>query len=235
MNVLIIIPAYNEKLNIRNVIEEIRDNHPGFDIVVVDDGSTDATADIARGCDVTVISLPYNLGIGAAMQTGYKYACSKGFDIAVQFDGDGQHMADQIDTLLKTLMEDKADLVVGSRFLLPEGYYTSLARLAGIKILSSVISLISGEKITDPTSGFRAANRRVMEFFRRYYPDDYPEPESIVLLKKAGFRIAEVPVLMRERQGGISSISPLRGLYYMVKVLLAVIIDTMKKVPTKGY
>lgn len=231
MDRIIIIPAYNEEPNIGNVIEEINRNVSGFDIVVIDDGSIDSTAEIARDCGATVISLPYNLGIGAAMQTGYKYAHRNGYEIAIQFDGDGQHRADQIETLLKPLLEGRTDLVVGSRFLSHGKYPASWARLAGIKILSAVVSLISGSRVTDPTSGFRAANRRTIDFFSKYYPDDYPEPETLVLLKKAGFRIVEVPVLMRERQGGASSITPLRALYYMVKVLLAVMIDTLKKVP----
>ena len=235
MEKIIIIPAYNEELNIKSVIEEINRNLSDFDIVVIDDGSTDATAEIAMGCGATVIGLPYNLGIGAAMQTGYKYAHRNGYEIAIQFDGDGQHRADQIETLLKPLLEGKADLVVGSRFLSPGKYPAPWTRLAGIKVLSVVVSLISGNRITDPTSGFRAANRRTIDFFSKYYPDDYPEPETLVLLKKAGFRIAEVSVLMRERQRGSSSITPLRALYYMVKVLLAVMIDTLKKAPGKGY
>lgn len=233
MKKIIIIPAYNEEKNIKSVLNDIYATAPDYDVVVIDDGSSDSTAEIARSEGATVISLPYNLGIGAAVQTGYKYAERNGYSIAIQFDGDGQHMADQIAMLIEPILEKKADLVVGSRFLAKTGYRAGWARLIGIRILSSVISMLVGQRITDPTSGFRAANRKVIEFFSKYYPDDYPEPEAVVLLRRAGFRIAEVSVLMRERQMGSSSITPLRAFYYMVKVLLAVMVDMLKKVPQK--
>lgn len=227
---IIIIPAYNEEDNIGAVLDEIHTFLTDFDVIVINDGSTDRTGLVAEERGVTVLNLPYNLGIGAAVQTGYRYALENGYDIAIQFDGDGQHRADQIPVLVKPLIQGKADLVVGSRFLSEEGYRTTLPRMVGIGILSSVISLLTGLKVTDPTSGFRAANRAVIEFFSRLYPDDYPEPESIVLLRKGGVRILEVPVSMRERLGGVSSITPLRAIYYMIKVLLAIMIDMLKKV-----
>ena len=228
MERLLIIPAYNEELAIGDVIEDIKAHYPEADIVVVNDGSTDATEAVAKAHGAGVIDLPHNLGIGGAMQTGYKYAMDEGYDIAIQFDGDGQHRADQIERLVKPLLDGDADMVIGSRFLGAKGYESTFSRLIGIKILSGVVSILSGRKITDSTSGFRAANRRVMKFFSTHYPEDYPEPEAIVLLHKAGFRMAEVPVLMRERQSGSSSITAVRSAYYMLKVLLAIMIDMIK-------
>jgi glycosyltransferase involved in cell wall biosynthesis len=230
---LIIIPAYNEEIAIGNVVKDIKVHFPAADIIVINDGSTDATAKVARENGVRVVDLPCNLGIGGAVQTGYKYAHRKGCDIAVQFDGDGQHRADQLKALVRPLEEGLADMVIGSRFLGDSGYQSKLSRFLGIKILSWVVSLLTGRKITDPTSGFRAVNREVMKFYDDYYPDDYPEPEAIVLLHRAGFVTAEVPVLMRERQSGSSSITAVRSVYYMLKVLLAILIDMLKRIPRR--
>ncbi len=227
---IIIIPAYNEALSIASVVEDIRSHSEGHDILVINDGSTDSTEETAGNCGVRVITLPYNLGIGGAMQTGYLYALRHGYEIAIQFDGDGQHIADQIGALVAPLVEGRADMVIGSRFLGEKTYRSRFTRLFGIKILSGVISLLIGQPITDPTSGFRAVNRTVIDYYSGSYPDDYPEPEAVVLLHKAGFRIAEVPALMRERQAGNSSITAVKGLYYMTKVVLAIIIDMMKKI-----
>jgi glycosyltransferase involved in cell wall biosynthesis len=231
MKTLIIVPAYNEELAIANVIEDIKALCPEAHVVVINDGSTDSTADVAGAHGAGVIDLPHNLGIGGAMQTGYKYAGQKEYDVAIQLDGDGQHRADQVELLVRPILAGEADMVIGSRFLGAKGYESTFTRLIGIKILSGVISILSGGKITDSTSGFRAANRKVITFFSSYYPDDYPEPEAVVLLHKAGFRVKEVPVLMRERQSGSSSITAIRSVYYMTKVLLAVLIDMLKKVP----
>lgn len=228
MKTLIIIPAYNEESSIGNVIEDIRVHSGDTDILVIDDGSSDATAQAARSRGIRVVSLAYNLGIGGAMQTGYKYAERKGYDIAIQFDADGQHRADQLAALVRPAVEGDADMVIGSRFLGEKIYHSSFARLLGIKILSRAISFLSGKKITDATSGFRAVNRKVIEFYSDCYPDDYPEPEAIMLLNRAGFRTAEVPVVMRERQAGTSSITGIRAFYYMIKVLLAIMIDAIK-------
>ncbi len=233
MKTLFIIPAFNEELNIRGVIEDIRGHVQGADILVINDGSADATGNIAKNLGVTVITLPYNLGIGAAMQTGYHYAHMQGYDIAVQFDGDGQHRADQLDQLLDPLERGEADIVIGSRFLTKGMYKAGVARLIAIRMLSRIISSLIGQKITDPTSGLRAVNRKSMLLFCRCYPDDYPEPESLVLLHKAGFRIAESPVLMERRLLGNSSITLFRGVYYMVKVVLAVLVDMIKEVPRR--
>ncbi len=227
--VLIIVPAFNEEETLTHVINDITANLPGTDIVVVNDGSSDATGAVAESLGVTALHHPYNLGIGATMQTGYKYASRNGYDIAVQVDGDGQHMANQVSALLIPIAKGEADIVVGSRFLGLGEYSPSLARGAGIRFFSKLVSAIIGEHITDTTSGFRASGKRTIKFFSGHYPDDYPEVEALVILHKLGFKIAEVPVKMSERVGGKSSITPTRSVYYMVKVLLAILIDMIKK------
>ncbi|MFQ5428095.1 MAG: glycosyltransferase family 2 protein [Thermodesulfobacteriota bacterium] len=227
---LIIIPAFNEEANIKGVIEAVKTHQPHAHIVVVNDGSYDATGPIAESLGITVLTHPFNMGIGATMQTGFRYASIFGFDVAVQVDGDGQHPAGQIQDLLELLQDKGADLVVGSRFISKSGYRPSFARGAGMAVFSNLVSLIIGEKVTDTTSGFRASGRRCIDFFSSHYPDDYPEVEALVLLHKKGFRILETPVQMSPRQGGRSSITPARSIYYMVKVLLAIGVDLLKKV-----
>ena len=227
--ILIIIPAYNEEECLPGVMQDLRSHAPDADILVVDDGSRDRTAKVARQAGVKVASLPYNLGIGGAMQTGFQYARNNGYEIAIQFDGDGQHMAAEIEILLDPLQKGRADIVIGSRFLKRGDYRPSFFRRIGISIFSTVLSAIMGMPVTDTTSGFRAVNSRVIEFFARVYPEDYPEVESLVLLHRAGMTIAEVPVRMRDRTGGRSSITPIRSVYYMIKVLLAVFVDLLKK------
>lgn len=229
MNLLVIIPAFNEAESISGVIGDLKANLSIADILVVDDGSVDATARIASELGVNVLKLPFNLGIGGAMQAGYLYAQRRGYDIAVQFDGDGQHLAHEVKKLLQPVVAGNADIAIGSRFMGQGAYKPSFSRKAGIKVFSTILSCILGTRVTDTTSGFRAANRRVIEFYSRAYPDDYPEVEALVLLHKAGMRIAEVPVQMRERTSGQSSITAVRSVYYMVKVLLAVFIDLLKK------
>lgn len=228
--ILVIIPAFNEASTIGAVIQDVRENMPEADIVVVNDGSWDSTVRIAEETGVSVVSHPYNLGIGATMQTGYKYAKLKGYDIAVQVDGDGQHQASQIKYLVEPLLRNEADIVVGSRFLGKGAYRPSIARATGINLFSRLVSVIIREKVTDTTSGFRAASMRCIDFFSRVYPDDYPEVESLVLLHKKGFRIIEVPVEMSERTGGRSSITAAKSIYYMFKVLLAIFVDLLKRV-----
>jgi glycosyltransferase involved in cell wall biosynthesis len=227
--ILIIIPAYNEEESLPDVLQDLQSYVPDADILVVDDGSRDRTAALARQAGVKVACLPYNLGIGGAMQTGFQYAQNNDYEIAIQFDGDGQHMASEIGELLDPLRKGRADIVVGSRFLKRGDYRPSFFRKLGIWVFSTVLSAILGIQVTDTTSGFRVANRRVIDFFARTYPEDYPEVESLVLLHRAGMTIAEVPVRMRDRTGGQSSITPIRSAYYMIKVLLAVFIDLMKK------
>jgi len=226
---LIIIPAFNEAVNIGDVVRDVKKNVPRADIVVVNDGSYDATASVARAQGVTVLSHPYNMGIGATMQTGYKYAKTKGYAIAVQVDADGQHPAEEIAHLIEPIVEGRADVVVGSRFLGKGAYRPSFARSAGMAFFSKLVSVIVKERLTDTTSGFRAVGRPCIEYFSSHYPDDYPEVEALVLLHKKGFSIMEVPVKMAERAGGRSSITPVRSVYYMVKVLLAILVDMIKK------
>jgi len=230
VKILVIIPAYNEEESLPGVVRDLLENISTADILVVNDGSRDATGQIAAEMGVKVLNLPFNLGIGGAMQAGYRYAQRNSYDIAVQFDGDGQHIAGEIKKLLQPLEAGSADIVVGSRFLMPQGYKASAFRGIGIWIFSFILSRILDTSVTDSTSGFRAANRQVIDFFSRTYPDDYPEVEALVLLHKVSFRITETAVAMRERTGGRSSITPVRSAYYMAKVLLAIFIDLMKKV-----
>ncbi len=229
MRTLIIVPAYNEEESLPGVLADIRSQFPAADVLVVNDGSKDGTLQVARNSGINVLNLPFNLGIGGAMQAGYLYATAQGYDITIQFDGDGQHLALEIPKLLEPLEQGRADIVVGSRFIEPSGYRAPIFRRIGIAIFSIVLSRILGNPLTDTTSGFRAANRKVTEYFSRSYPEDYPEVEALVMAHRSGFRIAEVPVSMRGRIGGQTSINAARSVYYMVKVLLAVFIDLLKK------
>ncbi len=230
MRVLVIIPAYNEEATLAGVIASVREQYPQGDIVVINDGSIDSTPEVASRSGVHVISHPFNMGIGATVQTGMKYAVRSGYDAAVQVDADGQHPTEEIGKILKPVIDGKADIVVGSRFLGDGDYRPSVARGAGIAIFSRLVSLILRKKVTDTTSGFRATGTRAMEFLSRNYPDDYPEVEALVLLHKKGFVIMEIPVTMAKRKGGRSSITPAKSVYYMVKVLLAIFVDLLKKV-----
>jgi len=229
--ILVIIPAYNEEGSVGKVIEDVRTDLLQADILVVSDGSTDCTSEKARAREATVLELPFNLGIGGAMQAGYQYACQRGYDIAIQVDADGQHDPKEIAKLLRALEEKKIDVALGSRFIGHSEYKSSTMRRIGISIFSQVISMIVGQKITDPTSGFRAANRKAIRLFAHNYPQDYPEPEALVLLHQCCLKIGEVPVGMSERYSGESSITKIRSVYYMVKVLLAIFVDCFKKPP----
>lgn len=226
---LAIVPALNEASSIERVISDLHSNAPGFDILVIDDGSTDATAALARGAGARVLSLPFNLGIGGAVQCGFRYALENGYDIAVQVDGDGQHEADGLTRLVEELLTDRADVVVGSRYLGVKDYKAPLARRLGMVALSYLISAIVRRKITDPTSGLRAYNRKAIAFCARSYPNDYPEPEVIPSIARAGLRLVEVPVHMSHRQGGQSSITWSRAFYYMIKVTLAIFIGVLRQ------
>ncbi len=226
---MVIIPAFNEEGSVGQVVENVRSHLPQSDILVINDGSKDRTSEKARTCGAKVLDLPFNLGIGGAMQTGYKYAHMKGYDIAIQVDGDGQHDPKEIEKLLDALEERNLDMAIGSRFLERSEYPVSRARRIGIVILSRVISMIVGYEVTDPTSGFRAVNRRVIRLFSADYPQDYPEPEAIVFLHRHGLHIGEVPVGMTARCTGESSITWPRSIYYMVKVLLAIFVDCFKR------
>lgn len=224
MKILVIIPAYNEAENIVNTVNTLTTTCPFVDYVIINDCSRDNTAEICKEHGFNFISLPINLGIGGGMQTGYKYAVENGYDIAIQFDGDGQHNAEYIKDLIKPIEEGEADLVIGSRFINKEGFQTSFMRRFGINVLGGVLRLCGKVKITDATSGFRAASKPVIEFFSNYYAQDYPEPESIIASSVSGFRIKEVPVIMNERTAGVSSINTFKSMYYMIKVTLAILI-----------
>lgn len=227
-----IVPAYNEEASVARVIEDIRSADPSFDIVVVDDGSTDQTGAVAEAAGAHVVHLPYNLGIGGAVQTGLQYARDHDFDVAVQVDGDAQHDPNEIPKILAPLIEGKADLVVGSRFLGEGDYEPPFTRLLGIKLLSRIVSLIVRQRVTDTTSGFRAANRRAISLFAADYPHDYPEVEATVLVFRHRLRLIEVPVSMRLRGAGASSITFRRSGYYMLKVLLALFVGLFRRFPT---
>lgn len=221
--ILAIVPAYNEEDSITSVIDDIKMHLPEADIVVINDASTDGTANVVRSRNgVRLIDLPINLGIGGAVQTGFRYALNGGYDVAVQIDGDGQHMASEVKKVLTPVIDDVADMLIGSRYLEKKGFLSSPMRRFGNFIFKIVNSTLIQQKITDNTSGFRAYSREAIKFLNRYYPSDYPEPESVVLLAKNGFRIKEVPVIMKERTAGESSITPIRTVYYMFKVTLAI-------------
>ena len=224
-----VVPALNEEDTVGRVIDEIRLFDPGFDIVVVDDGSTDGTAGIAADRGAHVLRLPFNLGIGGAVQTGYRFAFERGYDIAVQVDGDGQHDPAQLGAILGPVLSGEADLCVVSRFAGGSGYRSSFARRIGIKLFARVVSAVVRQKVTDTTSGFRAVNRKGIALFAADYPHDYPEVEATVMCVKHKLRLREVPVEMRERGGGASSITALRSIYYMTKVLLAIFVGLFRR------
>jgi glycosyltransferase involved in cell wall biosynthesis len=226
---IVIIPAYNESKTILGVIREFCTLAPDFDYIIINDGSSDNTDEICRENHLHHLSLPINLGIGGAVQTGYLYAFEKGYDIAIQMDGDGQHDPAYLDKLCKPIVEGTADFTIGSRFIDKNGFQSSAARRMGILFLRFILWSLTGKKIMDNTSGFRAANRKVIALFAGSYPKDYPEPESIITLLRNGLRIEEIPVKMRERMGGKSSIHTFRSIYYMIKVTLAVLIAQGKK------
>jgi glycosyltransferase involved in cell wall biosynthesis len=228
--ILVIVPASNESGNIRTTISELRSLPRPLDIIVIDDGSVDKTAALAREAGAAVISLPFNLGIGGAVQTGFLFARKKDYAFAVQVDGDGQHDVRYLDAILKPVMDDCVDIAVGSRFIPPFlGYQSSAIRRIGIHFFARLISFLTRYKVADPTSGFRAFNRRAIAAFASDYPPDFPEPESIVAAKRLGFRLCEVPVKMRKRGSGRSSIRYLMTLYYMIKVTFAILLGMMKK------
>jgi glycosyltransferase involved in cell wall biosynthesis len=230
---LAIIPAYNEEGMVGQVVRGIRRHAPDFDIVVVDDGSTDATFAEASAEDVAVIRHPFNLGIGGAMQSGFKYALAHGYDVAAQVDGDGQHKPGYLNDLAEALRTSgKADMVCGSRFRGNPGYKVPIGRRVGNLIFSVLLSVIVRRRITDPTSGFRMTNRRGIELFARDYPHDYPEVEAILMLHAHRLRLHEVPVRMNARGFGRSSIDYPRSAYYMAKVLLALFVGLFRRRPT---
>ena len=229
MKKLIIIPAYNEQESIKKTVEDIIKNAPEFDYIVINDCSTDRTKEICETEKFNVVHLPVNLGIGGAVQTGYLYAARNGYDIAVQVDGDGQHDPKFLSKMAEFIEAEHADMVIGSRFINKEGFQSSGARRVGIKYFTMLIKLLTGAKITDPTSGLRMVNREIIEFFAEEYPKDYPEPESVVAILRRKKKVLELPVIMRERSGGVSSISMKKSVYYMIKGSLAILIERIRK------
>lgn len=226
--ILIIIPAYNEGQVIAGVVEEIHRQSMALDVLVVNDGSRDNTAQMAESAGAIVITLPTNLGIGGAVQTGYRYAEQYGYDIAVQLDGDGQHNPQDLINVISPVLNGSVDMAVGSRYVAKTAYKSSTMRRIGMIVLSGTVRLILGYPVKDTTSGYRAVNRRIIELFSHHYPTDYPEPESLVFLHRNGYRIREVSVDMREREAGRSSITPFKSMYYMIKVLLSMGINAIR-------
>ena len=229
MKVLLIIPAYNEEENILETIKKIKEYSEEIDYIVINDGSTDNTEDILVQNNINHIKLVNNLGIGGAVQTGYKYAYENDYDIAIQFDGDGQHDVNYVPQICEPLINGQADMVIGTRYLdkSESKFQSTFMRRLGTNIISTFIKLFTGKKITDPTSGFRATNKNVIKVFAQDYPTEYPEPESTVSLLVSGYKVLEIPVSMNERTGGVSSIRLWKTVDYMAKVVLAIIIDSI--------
>jgi glycosyltransferase involved in cell wall biosynthesis len=226
-----IVPARNEEASLGALLAEIRNAESDLAIVVINDGSTDSTARVGAAAGVPVVNLPFNVGIGGTVQTGYQYALEHGFDLAIQVDGDGQHDPSEIGRVLEPILDGRADLVVGTRFAKGGGYRGTRSRRVGIRIFAAIVSLMVGQRVSDTTSGFRAVNRKALRLFAAEYPHDYPEVESIVLLSRHGLRMLEVPVQMRVRETGNSSITALSAAYYMIKVLLALFIGLFRRYP----
>ena len=229
MKVLLIIPAYNEEENILNTCTKISEFSDEIDYIVINDGSKDNTLKILRENNINHINLINNLGIGGAVQTGYKYAYENGYDIAIQFDGDGQHDVNYVPNICEPIVEGKADMVIGTRYLdkNESQFQSTFMRRLGSNIISFFRKVCTGKKITDPTSGFRAANKKIIEEFAKEYPTDYPEPESTVCMLCKNYKVTEVPVSMNERQGGTSSIRFWKSADYMIKVVFTIIIDSI--------
>jgi glycosyltransferase involved in cell wall biosynthesis len=224
-----VVPAFNEERNIGRLLAELTALDPDLEVVVVSDGSTDRTAEIAQAAGAHVVALPFNLGIGGAVQTGFRFAWEGGYELAVRLDGDGQHDPTQLRVVVGPVVAGDADLAIGSRFLGPGGYRSSAARRVGIRVLSRVVSWIAHERLTDTTSGFQALNRKAIRLFAADLPRDYPEVEGLVMAIRHHLRVEEVPVTMREREYGRSSIGSLASVYYMVKVLLAIFVDLFRR------
>jgi glycosyltransferase involved in cell wall biosynthesis len=229
---LAVVPAYNERETVARVIDSLHGHAPDFDVLVVDDGSTDNTGQVAEAAGATVLRHPFNLGIGGAVQSGFVYAFDNGYDYMVQVDADGQHLAEEIPKLLEAMDEDPSlDMVCGSRFLTDSGYPAPVSRRTGIHIFAFLLSRIMGRRVSDPTSGFRLFNRRGIALFAGDYPHDYPEVEAVLMVHFHRLRMEEVPVRMLRRDGGVSSISSGKSVYYMVKVLLAIFVGLARARP----
>ena len=226
---LVIIPAYNEEGNIIKTVTDVQKHAPSFDYIIINDCSTDNTLQICKEQGYQVLNLPCNMGIGGGVQTGYLYAARNGYDFAVQFDGDGQHNGAYLEAMAEKMEAEELDMLIGSRYIQKEGFQSSGARRMGIKYFTGLIKLVTGERITDPTSGMRMVNAEVIRLFAGDYPKDYPEPESVVTLLKKGKKVKEIPVTMNAREEGVSSISPVKAVYYMVKVSIAILIAAVRK------
>ena len=224
-----IVPARNEEGSIQGVVDELRAFDPELEVVVVDDASADRTAELAAAAGATVVRLPFNLGIGGAVQTGFRFALDNDFDVAVRVDGDGQHDPKELPVLLDPLLAGDADIVVGSRFAGAPGYPVPVFLRIGTRLFARLVSLLVRQRVTDTTSGFQAVNRRAILLFASDYPHDYPEVEATVMVVKHQLRLKEVPVAMRERTSGRSSITALRSVYYMVKVTLALVVSVFRR------
>ena len=229
MKKLIIIPAYNESANIEKTVASIKKDAKGFDYVIINDCSVDNTRKICEDNGFNIVNLPINLGIGGAVQTGYRYAYEHGYDVAVQVDGDGQHDPEFLDTMAVYLVDHNLDMVIGSRFIEKKGFQSSYTRRMGIRFFTGLIKLMTGKTITDPTSGLRMIGRYAMGLFAYDYPRDYPEPESVVAILRRNMKVEEIPVVMKAREGGVSSISLKKSVYYMIKVPLAILIERIRK------
>lgn len=229
MKKLVIIPAFNEEGNLEHTIQDIQKNAPDFDYVIINDCSTDDTLAMCRRHGFSYLNLPVNLGIGGAVQTGYRYAYYHGYEMAVQFDGDGQHDASYLKAMAEILEQEEVDMVIGSRFIDKKGFQSSKLRRIGIRYFTILIRILTGKTITDPTSGMRMVNRRLLKKFTDDYPKDYPEPESVVTILSERYHVKEIPVIMRERAEGESSISLGKSVYYMIKVSFAILIARMKR------
>jgi glycosyltransferase involved in cell wall biosynthesis len=230
--IVAVVPAYNEAEIVGKVVDEIRAFDPAIDVVVVDDASTDETAAAAREHGATVLELPFNVGIGGAVQTGFRYALAEGYETAVRLDGDGQHDASELGKLLAPIERGEADLVIGSRFVEGNGSYRPpFARRLGIRVFARLVSLLTRHRVTDTTSGFVALDRIGIELFAAEYPHDYPEVEATLVALRSGLRLSQVQVEMRERETGTSSITFVRSLYYIVKVMLALLVASLRRYP----
>jgi glycosyltransferase involved in cell wall biosynthesis len=230
--IVAVVPAYNEAEAVGRVVDEIRAWDSRLDVVVVDDASTDATAAVAEAHGATVVRLPFNVGIGGAVQTGLRYALHEGYTTAVRLDGDGQHDASELGKLLEPIERGEADIVVGSRFVQQGGSYRPpLARRIGIRVFARLVSILGGQRVTDTTSGFLALDRVGIELFAAEYPHDYPEVEATLVALRSGLRLAQAQVEMRERETGSSSITFVRSLYYIVKVTLALLVASLRRYP----
>ena len=225
MKILVIIPCYNEQESIERVVANLKEQAPFADYLIVNDCSRDNTEKILRANGMNYINNPINLGIGGGVQAGYLYAKQNGYDIAVQMDGDGQLDPRYLAKVCQPVIDGEFDMAIGSRFIEKEGFQSSFMRRLGINIISLLIKILTGKKVYDVTSGYRACNRELIEFFADNYADDYPEPEAIMSCVLNGYRVGEVPVIMEERQGGVSSIRSLKSAYYMIKVCLALVVD----------